>query len=147
MIAQSWRLCRQGVFLLPLIFQTGRGSSLRKTFVFHFLPNFLQILLTRCFLPWKEKKGNVVLLAEAFLVCQPTAGTEHTEERQQGVQAVPPWFFPLPKVVLKPLGLLFDFFWQLSQKWLHSLCPYMLNILWRCVQLTYLHLLNFVLVY
>lgn len=36
------------------------------------------------------------------------ADTERKEGRRQGVQAVPPWFFPLPKVVLKPVGLPFD---------------------------------------
>lgn len=139
MIAQSCGLCRQGVFLLLLMLQTGRGSSIKKTFVFHFLPWLLTDLAYQMF-PSLMQKGSVVLLAEVFLVCQPTAGlTLNVQEKES--KGCKLFFFGsayFQKWCWNQLGcpLTCGFCWQLSQKWLHSLCPYMLNILWRCVQLT-----------
>lgn len=146
MIAQSCRLCRQGVFLPPLIFQTSRGSSIRKTFVFHFSPltSYRFCLPDVSFLDAKRQCGPAGW-GVSCVTANCRADTEREEERWQGVQAVPPWFFPLPKVGLKPVGLPFVGSWAKSG-WVASI--YILNILWRCVQLTYLHLMkSFVLVY
>lgn len=96
------------------------------------------------------QKGNVVLLAEAFLVCQPTAELTLSVQKKDGKggKAFLLGLSRFQKWCRNQFGssLTCGFSWQFSQKWLHSLCPYMLNVLWRCMQLTYLHPMeNFVL--
>lgn len=145
MIAQSCGLCRQGVFLLLLIFQTGRGSSVRKTFVFHFLPltSYRFCLPDVSFLDAERQCGP----AGWGVSCVP-ASCGHWAYRTKTARGASCSPLVLPTSKSGAQTLPFGFCWQLSQKWLHSLCPYILNILWRCVQLTYLHLKeNFVLLY
>lgn len=100
MIAQSCGIYRQCIFLVLLIFNIVSGSGIRNTLLFHFLPltSYRLCLPDVFFLTAKRQCGPAGW--GMFLVCQPTTAgliTEHTEEGLQGVQAVPPYFYPFPK--------------------------------------------------
>ena len=145
MIARSCGLCRQCISLLLLVFQISGRSSIRKTFIFHFLPmtSYRFCLPDVCFLSAKRQRGPAGWGVSCVPANNLRADTEYTEERQQGVQAVPPCFYPLPEAYSETNSCLtYGFSWQMSPKWLHSLCLYTWNVVQRCRQLVYLHLVQ-----